>query len=139
MNRITQYGKFFINHTQICKNDNYFVIIKWVWHFDTLTPHSTHNRFKLKSIQLFLGYYNSKMSLTTLTTIIWICFLSRESSLEAKTGFTTCSLDKFEPFPEDWRFTRQTRIRNLSPWSHLPRPSYLIPERIWVITFYNCC
>ena len=32
-----------------------------------------------------------------------------------KTGFPTCSLDEFDSFPEDWKFTRQTRIRNLSP------------------------
>ena len=56
------------------------------------------------------------MSLTTMTTIIWICFLSRESSLEVeKQGSPHAHLMNSIPSQRIEKFTSQTRIRNMSP------------------------
>ena len=45
--------------------------------------------------------------------------------LRSRKQFPTCSLDEFKPFPEYLIFTRQTRIRNVSPDSLCERKEHI--------------
>ena len=99
---------------------------KWVWHFDTLTPYSIHNRVKAKSIQLFRvlqkldWLWRRLLNSTTMSvhTWVWTTWL-HVKRLHVEGKYRRSGLGTEKSISKVWRYQKEQLPLRHKPWKWL--------------------